>query len=290
MKKLYTFCTAILLMLSCSINSVCGLDNNEDIIYKNDIILSTTRLNEFEQINSQIKYVQKKRNYYIIKNDIENYQLLLKAKSEFIQHIYDMKNLSVEELKKRNYTNDQIYAIQNYDGSDELSARAAATVKGTLTLNNYAYNSSKNTTQVKTTFTCTWNGTPAFKYSDHIGIGVAGSEASFFYDSASFICNKVDAGCKTNEVGSRHGGVGYSYKFDIADQHGTDVFQNVSMTYTCSAGGKVTVGEIEARYAHWQLAIGGAHFTITLSGNGAIAFDIGAQYNVECIKYVSLRM
>lgn len=69
--------------------------------------------------------------------------------NKFKNHIYELKEFSVEELKQRNYNDDQIEAIKTYDGSEEKSIKAAATIKFTVKKNTFSYNSKTGLTTVK---------------------------------------------------------------------------------------------------------------------------------------------
>ena len=58
-------------------------------------------------------------------------------------HVIQMNEKSNEELEYLGYTDDQIYAIRNYDGSSEMLNRASATVTGTVWVSNRTYENNK---------------------------------------------------------------------------------------------------------------------------------------------------
>lgn len=232
--------------------------------------------NEFIALNNEIESYN---NLKSISTDSSHYNELVENKGKFKQHIYSLKAKKVSELKEMNYTDSQISAIKNYDGSDELSARAAATVRGTLSVSSFKYNSSTKKTNITAKYTVKWNGTPYFKYYDVMAIAIAGSEKKFMHNGSSFSCNKVIDKAGTNASRNIHNGAGVSYKFNIADKNNSAVFSSATVTYKAIAGGKVSVAAVEARYAHWQLSAS-PEFSISTSGI-SIGFKIGPAYNTE---------
>lgn len=74
------------------------------------------------ELKSKVEYYKSKLLFKTSKsyeNDEKVYIELLQALENYQNHIWNMKNSTVEELKNRNYTDDQINAILNYDGSEE---------------------------------------------------------------------------------------------------------------------------------------------------------------------------
>lgn len=215
------------------------------------------------------------------------YNELLDNKNQYKEYIYQLKTKSTSELKEMNYNDSQIEAIHNYDGSDTLSARAAATVQGTLSVPSFKYNSSTKKTNITAKYTVKWNGTPYFKYYDVMAIAVAGSEKKFMDNGSSFSCKKVTDMAGTKASKNVHIGAGVSYKFNIADKNNTATFSSATLTYKAVAAGKVTLAAVEARYAHWQLNAS-VNFSISTSGI-SIGFSIGPAYNTENKKTRTLK-
>ena len=78
----------------------------------------------------------------------------------FKNHIYELKGKSIEELKRYNYTDSQIDAIKNYDGTEEMSAKASPKIKFSVMKNTLSYNSKTGLSTVKATVSFSWSGTP----------------------------------------------------------------------------------------------------------------------------------
>uniref|UniRef100_UPI003F8035E0 hypothetical protein n=1 Tax=Catenibacterium faecis TaxID=2764323 RepID=UPI003F8035E0 len=78
----------------------------------------------------------------------------------FKNHIYELKGKSKEELKRYKYTNTQIDAIKNYDGTEEMSVKASSKIKFSVKKNTLSYNSKTGLSTVKATVSFSWNGTP----------------------------------------------------------------------------------------------------------------------------------
>lgn len=242
---------------------------------------SVTEQNEFTSLNNKIKFYETRlKTRSANQNDLEVYAELCKAKKELINYLYELKELSVDDLQKYNCTADQIDAIQNYDGSDEMSSRAAATVTGTLTNSEYTYNSSVNKTYLTAKYTVKWNGKPYWKHDDVMCIGMVGSEANYLKSSSSFSCNKAGGNSNTNPRYDVHIGNGASVKFKIQDPTYFEVFSSATFTYRGVAGGKVTVSGIGATYLHWEMGVGDAGIEISAS-NTTIGFKYGPVWTQE---------
>ena len=273
MKKiLITFLTMNIILFPHCFTNTANADNSYETIKENN----TYTENEFVALNQKINnYKKTQKNAY----NMMYYNELLENKNQYKEYIYQLKTKSTSELKEMNYNNSQIEAIHNYDGSDTLSAKAAATVQGTLSVPSFKYNSSTKKTNITAKYTVKWNGTPYFKYYDVMAIAVAGSEKKFMDNGSSFSCKKVTDMAGTKASKNVHIGAGVSYKFNIADKNNTATFSSATLTYKAVAGGKVTVAAVETRYAHWQVQAS-TSFGISTSGLN-IGFTIGPAYNIE---------
>lgn len=81
-------------------------------------------------------------------------QSLETLKEQYIKDLYRKKDFSILRLKEMNYSDEQIYAIKNFDGSDSMAAKASAYVNiSARTITN-----SDSTHGVS--FTWEWVGTP----------------------------------------------------------------------------------------------------------------------------------
>lgn len=75
-------------------------------------------------------------------------------------HIYELKSKSREELKRYKYTNSQIDAIKNYDGTEEMTVKASSKIKFSVKKNILSYDAKTGLSTVKATVSFSWNGTP----------------------------------------------------------------------------------------------------------------------------------
>ena len=78
----------------------------------------------------------------------------------FKNRIYELKGKSREELKRYKYTNSQIDAIKNYDGTDEMTVKASSKIKFSVKKNILSYDAKTGLSTVKATVSFSWNGTP----------------------------------------------------------------------------------------------------------------------------------
>lgn len=75
-------------------------------------------------------------------------------------HIYELKSKSREVLKRYKYTNSQIDAIKNYDGTEEMTVKASSKIKFSVKKNILSYDAKTGLSTVKATVSFSWNGTP----------------------------------------------------------------------------------------------------------------------------------
>ena len=78
----------------------------------------------------------------------------------FKNHIYELKGKSKEELKRYKYTNTQIDAIKNYDGTEEMTVKASSKIKFSVKKNILSCDAKTGLSTVKATVSFSWNGTP----------------------------------------------------------------------------------------------------------------------------------
>lgn len=128
-----------------------------DVLTDNDTI-KTVVINEYQGLLDEIEECQKRAINYSLSsslNDYEQLTLLIEQKEYFIDFLYQQKQLSIDELKEKNYTDEQIDAIKNFDGSDAMAVAASA----------YVYVSgatmANTTTKHGVRFSWSWMGTPA---------------------------------------------------------------------------------------------------------------------------------
>lgn len=239
-------------------------------------------MNEYEGLLNQINELGNKvltRSTFSTQEDVDTYNYLLEQKDNFVDYIYEQKNLSVDELKELKYTDTQIEAIKSYDGSEEKTLRASATVTGNLRITGHRYYPTDNRTYTEVDFYGWWNGSPFFKGQDVIGIGIRGTQNYFQYSSSNSI-RHADGSYVNNTNRTYHSGVGVSYKFGIANSSGA-IFDTFSMTYEAVCVGESPIVDYGAAYAHFYQSIGtsvglsisstgpsaGISFTLTNTGS-----------------------
>ena len=201
---------------------------------------------------------------------------ILEKRKEYHDYIYKLKELSVNELAEMTFNDEQIYAIKNFDGSDEMATRASATVSATLKLKKFNYTASDNRTHASATFSGSWTGTPLFKQQDTIGIGMIGSLSRFVKKSSSNAITQYDGSVVRNTYGEYNSSAGQTYKFGICDANAR-IFKRFTMTYTADAGGKNTLMDYGAAYVHFYDRFNVSGLSIGVSGSGA---NIGISFNI----------
>lgn len=89
-------------------------------------------------------------------------------KKEYSEHIKKMATYSNDELKKMGYTSKQINAIQNYDGSEQMTVDAASSV--TVYTSKSSYEASSSRTDAVIDFSFSWEGQPFMKFTDTLAV------------------------------------------------------------------------------------------------------------------------
>ena len=135
--------------------------------------------NEYELIMEKINSIKKNRsvNSSELETAIKELEMLKK-------HIYSMKEWSIDQLKSANYTETQIENIRTYDGSNEKTSRAAASISRTKArFEIKRYDSSKKRTKAKVYLTYTMNGVPSPNLNAAIAVGL--NDGGIWFDSGS---------------------------------------------------------------------------------------------------------
>ena len=176
-----------------------------------------------------------------------NTQTVLKEYSEAYEQLNALTNLIInmnqktdEELNYLGYTTDQIYAIRNFDGSDEMLSRASGNITGTVFLSEHSYSGGR--TFVTVNFNGNYNGQFIQQFQDYIGIGVVGSNCWFPVVSAS--CQLTYADGHINYASYSDSGPGGRFKFGIQN------LRSFSASYRGVAQGNITVLRYGAAYGH----------------------------------------
>lgn len=246
--------------------------------------------NEYDLILDQINNIKKSRSV-----DSIDLKEALKDLDILKEHIYSMKEWSLNELKAANYTEDQIYNIQNYDGSDKMTQRAAALVtRSSYTFPKNQYSKSDNRTDVTVNAVYDINGVPSPNLNAALAIGL--SDGGIWYDTGSgsmtinytgYANNSMQYATKTTsgEVASNSTG---ARKFQFA-LHTNNTAGHLcyakKLTVTFSAGrqGKIDVTQCTQQFSR-QALFGSASISfkvvsvsLDLGGTGQI--DFGAFQN-----------
>lgn len=103
----------------------------------------------------------------------------------FKNHIYELKGKSREELKRYKYTNSQIDAIKNYDGTDEMTVKASSKIKFSVKKNILSYDKKTGLSTVKATVSFSWNGTPEDYGNDSFAMAYEADNNHIFKEVSS---------------------------------------------------------------------------------------------------------
>lgn len=139
-----------LLESTCSDDHVKALQLMEQNGYHVERIV-VTEYDMLEKLNNDYKNGKSRKTYSPEEiNEIVNY------KENLIEKVVSLQSESDETLKKYNYTQEQIDAIRNFDGSDEMlrASSSACTVYGGFT----DYTHSASGTSVRMIAAFNWNG------------------------------------------------------------------------------------------------------------------------------------
>lgn len=250
-----------------------------------------TENNEYLELKSNIVLLNSisRSNIRILSNLDEEYYLQLKsALDRYPSFIYSMKELSVEQLKNRNYTDSQIDVIKNYDGSDVMTTRAAATVTGTYSISDYRYDSSKNLTFATGNATATWQGTPFFQLLDQFAIALGAGTGNFIHQSSSCTATYkgYNSGRTFTQSPEKEIPLTTYVKFKLPrERYSSSIGEaggliKVSGKYTAAVSNRVNIISMRPCYAHRQIS--GVEGGISLSSSGlSLSFSVTDGYNKE---------
>lgn len=209
-------------------------------------------------------------------SDLDEVRQAIEAYPEYIRSLQSYTNA---ELSEMNYTESQISAIRNYDGSVEMTAQASASVSGNVYIGSNSYNSSTNRTTVTLYATAYWNGVPFVRGADTLGIGLVGSESNFL-EFSSYCYTTRSSGVIYSQSSSPTMGLGNEYKFGIPD--GAGVISSATMAYTAIASGNETLFGYGAAYSHHTVS-SGTGFGFSISSEGGITLSFTGYSEVDSI-------
>ena len=108
----------------------------------------------------------------------------------FKNHIDELKGKSREELKRYKYTNSQIDAIKNYDGTDEMTVKASSKMKFSVKKNILSYDAKTGLSTVKATVSFSWNGTPEDYGNDSFAMAYE-ADNNHIFKEVSFVTSSL---------------------------------------------------------------------------------------------------
>lgn len=175
MKKILSVLLSMVLVFGYT-TMVFASDNGQVPVQKVTISEYQMIVNQEKTINNEIKKLQAEK---FKNNDVTEYdkkldelfQKMNAVKEEYKkldEHIRSLKNRSKEDLEKFGYTSQQIEAIQNYDGSQEMMALASASLSIYAYITSFYRNTSDYYTYLQIGYVWSWSGLPNYWYTDCI--------------------------------------------------------------------------------------------------------------------------
>lgn len=103
-------------------------------------------------------------------NEMSDEQIydILNPKETYTKKVEELQTYSIEQLKNFNYTDSQISAIMNFDGSEDMLVAAATTCNVTVKFTTYQSNATSTYAQLKADFS--FNGTNIGYFNDIFAI------------------------------------------------------------------------------------------------------------------------
>ena len=180
----------------------------------------------------------------------------------FKNHIYELKDKSREELKRYKYTNSQIDAIKNYDGTEEMSVKASSKIKFSVKKNILSYDAKTGLSTVKATVSFSWNGTPEDYGNDSFAMAYEADnhifkEVSFVTSSLKYKEFKSSKSVKTWTKSAINkgnqdviGSYGWSFPLKVkGDQYYACLYDG-SFSITGVVSGKLKYFNVRYLYSH----------------------------------------
>ncbi len=167
-KKLSLLLSLVLLFTILPFNLVNAENFGDETIIVNEykaLKKLNKELEEFEKSKGDIKPLLEIEGYsekdlYIIKNYKEVYK----------NKIENLKNKDIDALKYLGYEEDQIDAIKNFDGSEEMIMRSSSRLSLTTGIRNHEYNSRYDETTAQLNIDFRWLGSPTYEFKDILAI------------------------------------------------------------------------------------------------------------------------
>lgn len=232
-------------------------------------------INEFEVLMEEKKIIGSKKTK---SKNKELKEIDLKIK-EFKEHIYSLMDYDTKELKHYGYDDAQILAIKNYDGSDEKTMRASATITASVNSKptTYSYNASSNSTTFKQTVVFTVNGVLGWYFTNFAGITFTSSNGNPFRPiTSSNVSGNVryktysngQAGPEITRSFTKLGddGVNGAYKISFPSRDSSTYGNIYKVTLTAQSSVEGNPTYIIYRYAY-------GYVSLSFSGNVGISFN-----------------
>lgn len=285
MKNCIRRCIAFIMSLSMTLLFLLPISSVNALAPPDDEVV----INEFAVLLEEKKIIDSK------KTNTKSQQLNeidLKIK-EFKDHIYSLKDYDQDELKHYGYNDAQITAIKSYDGSDEKTLLASATITASVSNSpiTYSYNASSNSTTFKQTVTFTVNGVLGWYFTNYAGVTfTAGNGNPFRPITSSNVSGNVryktynngQAGPEVTRSFTKLGddGVNGAYKvsFPSRDPSTYGNIYKVTLTAKSSVEGNPTY--IIYRYAYGYVSISWSGSAgLSFSGTPSIGISISPKAN-----------
>lgn len=181
----------------------------------------------------------------------------------FKNHIDELKGKSREELKRYKYTNSQIDAIKNYDGTEEMTVKASSKIKFSVKKNILNYDAKTGLSTVKATVSFSWNGTPEDYGNDSFAMAYEADnnhnfkEVSFVTSSLKYKEFKSSMSVKTWTKSAINkgdqdviGSYGWSFPLKVkGDQYYACLYDG-SFSITGVVSGKLKYFNVRYLYSH----------------------------------------
>ena len=181
----------------------------------------------------------------------------------FKNHIDELKGKSREELKRYKYTNSQIDAIKNYDGTEEMTVKASSKIKFSVKKNILSYDAKTGLSTVKATVSFSWNGTPEDYGNDSFAMAYEADnnhnfkEVSFVTSSLKYKEFKSSMSVKTWTKSAINkgdqdviGSYGWSFPLKVkGDQYYACLYDG-SFSITGVVSGKLKYFNVRYLYSH----------------------------------------
>ena len=195
---------------------------------------------------------------------IQNYHDL------YVEQIEKLANIDEDQLRRLNYTDNQIYAIKNFDGSENMMKAASATALVVAEINRCRYDASTNRTTSEIYCGFEWDGVPVIKLTDMMVVGWDGwyqaarngfVQYAYIYDGPDYI--DIEPTYIDSESGMGYGG---GYKFNAAIEDNYFYAQNGYCEFIVDSAG-IRDMHVKGALAHQTLGFEPS-FSVEISGSG----------------------